>query len=238
MKTTFFDFLRRYTWFYRRYSPHELAWAGISFSQHGEDKFLEAYFFNKSSGFYVDVGGFHPYMYSNTYLFYRRGWHGINIEPNPASFPAFQKYRKRDLNLQLAISGENGVASFSLREARSGINDHTYAFKEDPATARTVTVGTRRLSAVLEEHLPDECVIDFMSVDCEGHDRVVLESNDWSRFRPRLVLCEALEETAGLDLNEYMACQGYAFYCRLHITNVYLEKKEWAAHLPVGRHLV
>ena len=104
MKMTFFDRLRRYTWFYRQHTPQELAWAGISVSQFGEDKFLEAHFFNQATGFYVDVGGFHPYMYSNTYLFYRKGWHGINIEPNPASFPAFLKHRRRDINLQLAIS--------------------------------------------------------------------------------------------------------------------------------------
>ena len=31
-------------------------------------------------GFYVDVGCFHPKKHSNTYLLYKRGWSGINID--------------------------------------------------------------------------------------------------------------------------------------------------------------
>ena len=42
-----------------------------SYSQEGEDMILRRIFVNSNSGFYVDVGAFHPTRFSNTYLFYK-----------------------------------------------------------------------------------------------------------------------------------------------------------------------
>ena len=51
------------------------------YSQFGEDKILNELIPNKfTNGFYVDVGCFHPKKYSNTYILFRRGWRGINID--------------------------------------------------------------------------------------------------------------------------------------------------------------
>ena len=65
-----------------------------SYSQEGEDMVLSRIFSDKNKGFYVDVGAHHPIRFSNTYKFYKLGWHGINIEPNPDSFNLFTMYRK------------------------------------------------------------------------------------------------------------------------------------------------
>ena len=50
-----------------------------SYSQEGEDIFLRK-IFNKKKGFYVDVGCYHPLDGSNTYLLYKKGWNGINLD--------------------------------------------------------------------------------------------------------------------------------------------------------------
>jgi hypothetical protein len=69
------------------------------YSQTGEDAILAHLLFGHDSGFYVDVGAFHPTKYSNTYYFYQRGWTGINIEPTPGQTDLFRKLRPRDINL-------------------------------------------------------------------------------------------------------------------------------------------
>ena len=38
---------------------------------------------SQDKGFYVDVGAYHPKLFSNTYLFYKKGWRGICVDPNP-----------------------------------------------------------------------------------------------------------------------------------------------------------
>jgi len=55
-----------------------------------------------------------------------------------------------------------------------------------------VVVAVRRLDDLLTEYLPAGQVIDFLTIDVEGKDQEVLESNDWERFRPRFILAETL----------------------------------------------
>ena len=58
------------------------------YSQEGEDMILRR-IFEEKNGFYVDVGAHHPRRFSNTYYFYKQGWTGISIEPNPQAAKAF-----------------------------------------------------------------------------------------------------------------------------------------------------
>jgi len=56
------------------------------FSQNGEDiSFAKMISKNvlPPEGFYVDLGAFHPFVYSNTCLLSKLGWRGINIDANP-----------------------------------------------------------------------------------------------------------------------------------------------------------
>ena len=52
-----------------------------SYSVSGEDLIILP-FLPAKGGFYVDVGCYHPILYSNTYRLYRNGWKGIVIDPN------------------------------------------------------------------------------------------------------------------------------------------------------------
>jgi hypothetical protein len=92
----------------------QIAYLRISYSQDGEDRVLQSFFEtrNKYKGFYVDIGAHHPYRFSNTAIFYAKGWSGINIEPTPTLIQAFYKYRKRDINLNIGIAEQNGKITF------------------------------------------------------------------------------------------------------------------------------
>ena len=52
----------------------------------------------------------------------------------------------------------------------------------------TMTVTT--LAMLCERHAPE--AIDFLKLDVEGAERAVLEGGDWRRFRPKVVVAEAL----------------------------------------------
>jgi len=71
----------------------------------------------------------------------------------------------------------------------------------------------------LEEHIPSNVKIDFMSIDVEGEDMNVLESNDWDLFRPNYVLVEILDVSSLDELaesKEYkkMISLGYGFFAK------------------------
>ena len=74
------------------------------YGQWAEDVIIDSLTAGKRAGVYVDVGAYHPFHYSNTYLLYHRGWHGINIDPNPSAIMLFNWHRKRDINLNLGVS--------------------------------------------------------------------------------------------------------------------------------------
>ena len=194
-----------------------------SYSQEGEDMILRRLFEGKSNGFYVDVGAHHPRRFSNTFYFYRRGWRGINIEPNPDAMAAFRSARSRDTNLQLGIGETEGVLTYyCFEEPALNTFDSSVAHKRqtehDRPLAKTQEIPVRRLSAVLEAHVPTEQTIDFLSIDVEGFDLSVLRSNDWKRFRPHCVLVESLdktlEEIVTGDVCVFMKERGYVVFAK------------------------
>jgi hypothetical protein len=70
----------------------------------GEDLVLDRLLNGKRMGFYIDVGAHHPTRFSNTYLFYKKGWSGINIDANPKSMELFNRRRSRDINIEVGIA--------------------------------------------------------------------------------------------------------------------------------------
>lgn len=194
------------------------AYASTYYSQEGEDAILTRIFEHKTQGFYVDVGAHHPRRYSNTYLFYRKGWSGINIEPNPDVVKAFRRERPRDTNLQIGISDHEGTLTYYLLDepALNTFNKESaeivqadYGYK----LLGTMDIPVRRLDTVLRAHLPDAGTIDFLSIDVEGFDMAVLKSNDWASFKPTCVLVEALcmsaREAMRSEVSQFMNSAGY-----------------------------
>jgi FkbM family methyltransferase len=204
-----------------------------SYSQEGEDMILARLFERRPAGFYVDVGAHHPRRFSNTYFFYKRGWHGINIEPNPEAQTLFQQYRKRDINITCGISDNEGeLAYFMFNEPALNTFDRTLSEQRVSSKYRIVdtrAVPVRPLSAVLVRSLPPGTHIDFMSVDVEGLDLNVLRSNDWTRFRPTYVLSEVegfdLVNAPSAPLDRYLTEQGYRLFAKTFNTLFYRDER-------------
>lgn len=174
-------------------------WGGFhhpSFSQYGEDRALTPIFQGRKNGFYVDVGAHHPLRYSNTALLHRAGWRGINIDPNPETIALFRARRPRDINLVCGVSDVAGDREyFTFSDPAVNTFDPAQAAqwkgKSWIAYLGARIVPALPLREILSAHLPAGCVIDLLNVDAEGCDLAVLESNDWDRFRPRVVVAES-----------------------------------------------
>lgn len=53
----------------RQYLPLDYYVHSKSFSQHGEDVVLAAFFYKNYKGVYINIGAHHPFRFSNTYYF-------------------------------------------------------------------------------------------------------------------------------------------------------------------------
>ena len=167
----------------------------------------------------MDVGAFHPFESSNTCLLYHRGWRGLNIEPDPEGISLFNRYRARDLNLQMAVARKPGAAQFARSAQYAGLENEHYLWPD--REAERITVSTQPLAAILEQHLPDDQQIDLLDVDCEGLDLEVLQSNDWQRFRPTVVLAEAHGHERAAEIAAFMESVGYHHVAQFHLTWVF-----------------
>jgi FkbM family methyltransferase len=168
----------------------------VSYAQNGEDIVLARGLLD-SDGFYVDIGAFDPHEDSVTKMFYERGWRGVNVDPIPEVMERFERDRPRDINVQAAISAEPGDAE--LWTGPPGLIGHSTldaeiarAHIDDGVEFTRSTVRTMRLDSLLDEFVPAGTVVDFLKVDVEGHERAVLESCDWTRWRPRVVVVECM----------------------------------------------
>lgn len=200
-----------------------------SYAQHGEDLVFEGLIgHNKKNGFYVDIGAHHPYRFSNTRLFYKKGWRGINIDAMPGSMKPFRIFRRRDVNLEMGAGLEKGTLKFYCFEepAYNSFSDHLIGneeFLKRVPLKKVVDVPVLPLKDILAQYLPANTPIDFISIDAEGFDLNVLKGNDWKRYRPTYILVEEKLEP-GLPLSEigiYLKEQGYQLISRLYITSIY-----------------
>ena len=203
-----------------------------SYSQQAEDMILRCLFQSRGSGFYVDVGAHHPTRYSNTRYFYARGWRGINIDALPGIMDLFKAARPKDINLQVGVSAQAqtlnyyrfndpAVNGFCLSEDR--LKELEPQFK----LVDIVPVKTMPLRSILSEHLPAGTAIDFLSIDVEGLEMEVLESNDWERFHPTVVLAEdlnayTLKEVVDSPVTAFMSRVGYTACAKAPHTIFYL----------------
>ena len=165
----------------------------LSYAQNFEDVILRRVLRDVAHGFFVDVGAHDPEYMSLTKAFSEMGWRGINIEPS-STFHKFLSARPNEVNLNCAVSDRNGTAILHEYPDGPGLSSLestiTAPMKEYTAHVNDLRVPIRTLASIFEEHTPDQ-VIDFLSIDVEGHERAVLLGNDWQRFRPRILVIEA-----------------------------------------------
>jgi FkbM family methyltransferase len=163
-----------------------------SYSQYGEDRILDELLQFRNAGFYVDVGANDPIKFNNTYRFYKRGWRGINIEPNPNLFAKILKVRKFDINLNYGVAKTIAQLTFFkvLPDTLSTFNKEVaYQAQVDGyEIEEALTIEVRPLREILDSL--DTKRIDFLSIDVEGLEEEVLLSNNWTKFRPNFIVLE------------------------------------------------
>jgi len=217
---------------------HLNGYAMQSFSQEGEDMILRRLFENQSKGFYVDVGAHHPKRFSNTYFFYLQGWRGINIDAMPDSMKAFNKFRPRDINIEKPVADKKQVLTYyvfnepalngfskELSEQRDGIGNYFIKFTKE--------IETATLEEILDSNLPFNQQIDFLSIDVEGLDFMVLKSNNFEKYKPKVILIEilksSLSEIEDNEIAKYLHQLGYSIYAKA-VNTVFFMHRDFVGH--------
>ena len=170
----------------------------VSYAQNREDIILQGFFadYKKKPGFYVDVGAGNPNIDSVTRGFYEAGWRGINLEPINHIHKALQEHRSKDINLNVGISNKPGELNFReyaadgfstfSKDVQEQYNADTSGLTEK---YQDYVVKVVTLAQVFDEQ--NITTIDFLKIDVEGYEYEVIESNDWNKYRPKVLCIEA-----------------------------------------------
>lgn len=227
-----------------------MVWPGTfaSFAQFNEDIILAAIFSNKRKGFYVDVGANDEEYHSVTKYFYKRGWRGINIEPIPRLYKVFEKKRRRDINLNYAVSSSKGTLKFREYPKHDGLS--TFSEKSKKANEaldlpfKDYEVEVDTLKNIFKKYNVQE--IDFLKIDVEGYEEAVIQGNDWEVYRPKVICIEANHRSTNWQsmlrahnykrvifdgLNEYYIAKEHQ-----DLLEGYAERAAVLAHNAIRRH--
>jgi FkbM family methyltransferase len=148
---------------------------------------------------------------------------------------AFEKFRKRDNNLEIAISDQNEILDYYMFSS-SFYNTFSKTEMENCKKIESLIdikkIETQRLEDVLDKYNVNE--IDFMTVDVEGFDLSVFKSNNWSKYRPKVIITEFfakdLDDLKNDSVFIFLKNIGYTQFCNtstnmFYIENNYLQKR-------------
>ena len=192
--------------------------SGVSYAQRGEDLYLARCFGDQPDGFYIDIGAGHPVYDNVSFTFYLRGWSGITVEPNPALAALNRAVRPRDRCHQVLVGAAAGEATFYRVDDFHGLSTAVPSYAQSALTqfgkgSEAFSLPVVTLAQLCAQHAPP--AIDFLKVDVEGFERDVLFGGDWQRFRPKLVVVEALAPytlaPAWEEWEPFLAGHGYRY---------------------------
>ena len=199
-----------------------------SYSQSGEDLICNLWL-SGNMGYYVDVGANHPITNNNTYLFYQRGWRGINVEPDIDCYKLLLKKRSKDINLHMGVGktvttkmlytfDPNVYNTFSKRHAKVY---QSLGYK----LVKKHAIELRPLSYIFERyHVPSR--FDLLSVDTEGYEMKTLSSIEWHKHRPKFIILETIKhKTLDKKIKEfsnYLYASNYLLFADTFINSIYI----------------
>lgn len=197
----------------------------VSYSAHGEDLFVRGWLdelgIERTSIRYLDIGGNHPSVLSNTFLFYKMGGSGVVVEPTPKEANLLATARPRDTLVRAGVAFDDQRSATLFQFEPSVYNTFDAAQAEGNFKMITelghsierreaISVPLVPVMELAATHFTNQ-TCHFLSIDVEGVDSMILRSIDWSKFRPWFVCCERPDDSIVAEI----IAAGYSLRCQV-----------------------
>lgn len=185
--------------------------SNISFD---ETRLLSAYVGDQNNGIMIDVGAHHG---SAARPFLEKSWNVYGYEPDPNN--------RKVLIEKLSIYNSFILSSCAVSDQAGEILDF-YASEESTGISglSSFTENHKKICQVTTTTLTDEINkldiknVDFLKIDTEGFDLMVLKGFPWEKMTPNIIECEFEDfKTVPLgynfnDISNYLVSKGYTVY--------------------------
>ncbi|VDI31204.1 Hypothetical predicted protein [Mytilus galloprovincialis] len=178
---------------YKLEYPNGVKQDVISWSQYGQDKFIDKLLNKKQNGFFVEIGGYDGESFSNTLFFEKvRDWDGLLVEASPFMYDMMLTKDRKCYMVNACISKSLPAMTFVLAGAitsaketltdrhRKRINSEKITYAKDKHWAHpndTVKVNCLPLLKIMKTLGRND--IDYFSLDVEGAEMHILNSIEW-----------------------------------------------------------
>ena len=197
----------------------------VSKAQLFQDLFTLFIHNEKKNGTYLEFGATNGVELSNSFSLEKHfGWTGVLAEPSPQWHSELFKNRPNTKIITECIYTETGKKMDFFVSDR-GVLSTLEEFKESDiqslpgntnarnASGYTCTVDTISLNDVILKYFAG-VKIDYMSVDTEGSELLILQNFDFSKYAPKVVTVEHNFTQSQKALDELFAKNNYQRYFR------------------------
>lgn len=199
------------------------------------NSFYEKYFGNKVDGYFVEIGAYDGYTFSNTWGLAEAGWTGLYVEPFPEIAQHCREIHKNNkvIVANYAVSNFEGQTELYLGP-RVDFNGNYIDFPSsttayapdkvtgwgniyDPNAHMTVPVTTTNKLLKMFGVPPK---FDLFVIDVEGTEIRVLNSFTWRRWKPKMIIIETTVNVAEIDA--WFATTKYTHIHRDRYNSIYV----------------
>ncbi|WP_086738193.1 FkbM family methyltransferase [Erythrobacter colymbi] len=191
------------------------------FGQICQDYFLD-FLFPYEKGVFLDIGANKPDSISNTLFFEKKGWTGYAFDPI-RSFKELWKSRPNTVFINAGVSKSYGVQAFVEIQPKEGWEHALSGFKEyvRAEDMRDYDYVEYEIECGPVSHFIDANVrFDFVSIDVEGAEDLILSSIDFDTNPPRAIVLENNHEIGGTQrYRDLLASKGYRILLRINASD-------------------
>jgi len=168
-----------------------------SYSSNSIDLIVDYLLKDIKKGTYIDLGCNHPIKYNNTYLLYKRGWSGINIDSDKTSIRLFNRFRKNDFNVNNIVSEDEKIKKLYIYHDRSTINtlDKELVDSRTNKPLKEVEEKSTTLNKIIERSPFKNTNINLLTIDVEGHEFESLKNFNFSKYKIDVIALELLDKS-------------------------------------------
>lgn len=181
---------------------------------------MEKYLNNINNGFFIEVGAYDGITQSNTYLYEKKGWKGLLIEPIQKRYNQCLQNRKNSIIENCCLVSDDfkkDEIEIFEKGPMSIVNDsktHNGSAKQHVKNIiRPTKCKTTTLTKLLEKHNINK--IDFFSLDVEGYELEVLKGLDFTKYKPKYILFECNLKDQIEKITKLLIDNGYEFLEKL-----------------------
>ncbi len=179
----------------------------LKYSQYDEEKYILQY--SPQRGRFLDLGSYHPKVFSNTRALYELGWTGVMVEPSPLPFDSLLREYGNDERITLicaAVGIEGGMIKIhATADALSTSNEKSFEiWKKDGGFYGSFLTPCLRLRDLFQQFGGD---FDFVNFDAEGVSVDLFANMLEIGPRPKVV-CVEIDDRMG-ELASMATANGY-----------------------------